>query len=167
LRARPPRSVSAPLSRPLNKDDLPAIRVSRLRALGVIRPDMERVAVKVGELESEVGLAHTTFPNGGGWSWFVCPQCRRRTRTLRLTEDKGLCCQRCDGLLYACQHRDKSVHIARLRALLYGPPARLKPRWLTLDRRRRLELALRRAIIVERQARLDRGEPSKRTRRLT
>lgn len=143
-----------PRIRPLAKDDLPAIGVSRLRAAGVIRPDMTSIAVKVGELERTVGLAHTTFPNGGGWSFFVCPHCRRRTRTLRLTEDNRLCCWRCDGLLYACQHQDKSIRIARLKALLYGGPARHKPRWISMDRRRRLEDALRRALIVERLARL-------------
>lgn len=155
LRSRPSRYVPArPLS--LTKDDLPAIGVSRLRATGVIRPDMASVAVKIGELERTVGLAHTQFPNGGGWSWFVCPQCRHRARTLRLTEDNRLCCWRCDGLTYACQHADKSIRIAHLRALLYGGPARHKPRWISIDRRRSLEAALRRLIIRQRQERLPR-----------
>jgi hypothetical protein len=151
LRSGPPRYVSTGRIRPLAKDDLPSISVSRLRATGVIRPDMTAIAVKVGELERTVGLAHTTFPNGGGWSWFVCPQCQHRTRTLRLTEDNRLCCWRCDGLLYACQHHDPAIRIARLKALLYGGQARHKPRWISIDRRRRLELSLRRALLVQRQ----------------
>lgn len=156
LRSEPVASVGRqrPRIRPLSKDDLPAISVSRLRATGLIRPDMASIVVKVGELERTVGLTHTQFPNGGGWSWFICGHCQHRTRTLRLTEDNRLCCWRCDGLLYACQHHDKSVRIARLKALLYGAPARHKPRWISMDRRRRLEASLRRALIVQRQERL-------------
>jgi hypothetical protein len=155
LRSGPSRLVLEKV-KPLSKDDLPAIGVSRLRATGVVTPDMASVVVKIGELERKVALTHTQFPNGGGWSWFICPQCQHRRRTLRLTEDGRLVCYRCDGLLYACQHHDKSIRIARLRALLYGDPARHKPRWLSIDRRRRLELSLRRALLVERQQRLER-----------
>lgn len=140
---------------------MPAVSVSRLRASGAVRPDMTEATVKVGDLERTVGLQHLHFPNGGGWSFFVCPQCRNRRRTLRLTEDGRLVCWRCDGLLYRCQRKDRTLTIARLRGLLYGAPARLKPRWLlniSLDRRRRLELSLRRAIILERQERLARAK---------
>ena len=136
---------------------MPAIGVSRLRATGVIRPDMAKVTLKVGELERTVGLQHIHFPNGGGWSYFICPACGHRTRTLRLTEDGRLVCWRCDGLRYRCQQRDPSLTIARLRALLYGQPARLKKRWLNIDRRRRLEVSLRRLIIRERKERLYRA----------
>jgi hypothetical protein len=118
---------------------------------------MAKVTLKVGELERVVGLQHLHFPNGGGWSFFVCPQCGHRTRTLRLTEDGRLVCWRCDGLPYRCQQQDRTLTIKRLRALLYGPAARVKPRWLNIDRRRRLELSLRRAIIRERQERIDRA----------
>jgi hypothetical protein len=158
VRSGPPRHVHGARVRPLAKDDLPAVSISRLRATGVIRPDMASVVVKVGELEREVGLAHIQFPNGGGWSLFVCPVCQHLTRTLRLTEDGRLCCWRCDGLKYACQLNDKSLTIARLKALLYGGPARHKgPRLrINVDRRRRLEIALRRALIRQRQDRLDR-----------
>ena len=146
---------------PLNKDDLPAVSVSRLRALGIIRPDMTSVAVKVADLERTVGLQHIHFPNGGGWSFFVCPQCGHRARTLRLTGDGRLACRRCDGLRYRCERidrGDRSVTIARLKALLYGPRQRLKPHFnLSMDRRRRLEASLRRALIRERQARLERA----------
>lgn len=157
LRSGPARPLSQGRIKPLRKDDLPAIGVSRLRATGVIRPDMARVTLKVGELERTIGLQHIHFPNGGGWSFFLCPQCGHRRRTLRLTEDGRLVCWRCDGLLHCCQRQDRSLRIARLRALLYGGPARLKPRWLNIDRRRRLEASLRRAIILERQERIDRA----------
>jgi hypothetical protein len=158
LRSGPSRHVLAGRRR-LTKDDLPAISVSRLRARGLVTPAMTSVILKVAELEATIAVTHTTFPNGGGWSWFVCPQCQHRTRTLRLTEDNRLVCWRCDGLLYRCQQHDRSLTIARLKALLYGPPARLKPRWLTMDRRRRLEASLRHALMVERQERLERMKP--------
>jgi hypothetical protein len=123
---------------------------------------MSALTVNMGDgLERKVKLAHTQFPNGGGWSFFVCPQCGARTRTLRLTEDGRLVCRRCDGLLYRCQHHDKSTRIAHLRALLYGGPARHKPRWINVDRRRRLEAALRRLLIREREERLERVEAAR------
>ena len=149
-----------PRIRPLSKDDLPAIGISRLRATGVVTPDMTAMAVDMGDgVKRTVGLAHNKFPNGGGWSFFVCPECARRTRTLRLTEDARLVCRRCDGLLYRCQHHDKSTRIAHLRALLYGGPARHKPRWINVDRRKRLEASLRRLLIREREERLERMKP--------
>src|SRR5579862_9163747 len=117
LRSGPSRHA---LARPLSKDDLPAIGISRLRATGVVTPSMSAISINMGDgLERQVRLAHTQFPNGGGWSFFVCRQC--------------------DGLLYRCQHNDKETRIAHLRALLYGGPARHKPRAWTIDRRRSME----------------------------
>ena len=40
-----------------------------------------------------MGLSLVRFPNGGSWSFFVCP-CGRRARILRLYEG-GLACLRC------------------------------------------------------------------------
>jgi hypothetical protein len=162
LRSGPSRSVFAGRIKPLSKDDLPAIGISRLRATGAVTPAMAALSVNMGDgLERKVKLAHTQFPNGGGWSFFVCPQCGHRTRTLRLTEDGRLVCRRCDGLLYRCQHNDKQTRIAHLRALLYGGPARHKPRAVTMDRRRSLEAALRRLLIRERLERLERVQAAK------
>lgn len=148
--------------RPLTKDDLPKISISRLRATGAVRPDMASVTLRIGAPRDQkpggfvIGLAHLRFPNGGGWSLFICPQCRRPRRVLRLTEAGKLACCDCDGLLYRCQLHDKSGRIAHLRALLYGGPARHKPRWINIDRRRRLEASLRRLLIREREERLER-----------
>jgi hypothetical protein len=126
---------------------------------------MSAIAINMGDgLERKVRLEHTRFPNGGGWSHFICPQCGRRARTLRLTEDGRLACQRCDGLLYRCQHHDKATRIAHLRALLYGAPARHKPRTVPIDRRQRLEAALRRLLIRQRQERLERIDAAKSAR---
>jgi hypothetical protein len=164
LRSEPVASVGGhrPRIRALSKDDLPAIGVSRLRATGVVTPSMSALVVDMGDgVERKVGLAHMQFPNGGGWSWFVCPQCGHRTRTLRLTEDGRLVCRRCDGLLYRCQFRGRSTRIAHLRELLYGGPARHKPRGINVDRRRRLEASLRRLLIRQRQERLERMEAAR------
>lgn len=155
-----------PRIKALSKDDLPAIGISRLRATGVVTPAMSTIAVNMGDgLERTVKLAHNKFPNGGGWSFFVCPDCGTKTRTLRLTEDGRLVCRRCDGLLYRCQHNDKTTRIAHLRALLYGGPARHKPRWINIDRRKRLEASLRRLLIRQRQERLDRVDAARKAMR--
>jgi len=164
LRSEPSASLGRDGTRirPLSKDDLPAIGISRLRATGAVTPEMTAIAVNMGDgVERTLKLSHTKFPNGGGWSFFVCPQCGHRSRTLRLTEDGRLVCRRCDGLLYRCQHSDKSTRIAHLRALLYGGPARHKPRWINVDRRRRLEGDLRRLLIRQREERLERIEAAR------
>jgi hypothetical protein len=144
------------------KEDLPTVGVSRLRALRTITPDMKTVMVAFPgsspgtEVTLEIGLAHRQFPNGGSWSFFLCPCCGRRARTLRLLEGQALC-RWCDGLYYRCDFvRGLPLgRIEKLKARLYGPPARLKPRpGRTLDRRQETEAALRRALIFERRERL-------------
>ena len=42
------------------------------------------VTVKLGEYEFTVGLSLFRWPNGGSWSFFVCP-CGRRARIIRLS----------------------------------------------------------------------------------
>lgn len=133
------------------RDDLPAIPVSRLRKLGAITPAMKTVRLELEGLAFDVGLAHTRFPNGGGWSYFICP-CGRLAQTLRLLEGR-LVCRTCDGLLARCQlgdrpnqwKGDKGPAIARRIARLKANP-RL--------RRKALEASLQRALLVERERRL-------------
>ena len=160
LRSEPVASVGdqRPRIKSLTKDDLPKINISRLRATGAVKPDMDRVTLSIGELERVVALAHLHFPNGGGWSLFICPQCDRPRRVLRLTEAGRLACCDCDGLLYRCQQTvaGRLSRIAHLRALLYGGPVKHKRRWLNPDRRQRLEASLRRLLIRQRQDRLER-----------
>jgi hypothetical protein len=61
-------------------DDLPAVGVSRLRASGAISPADAATTVAFHDGSSfVVGLSHLRFPNGGGWSFFVC-SCGRRAR---------------------------------------------------------------------------------------
>jgi hypothetical protein len=134
-------------TRSLSRDDLPAVRAPRLRAAGAITPDMATTTIHFGDVERTVGLAHTKLMYGGGWSYFVCPQCGRRCRVLRLTAEGKAACWRCDGLLYRCQQHDRTLTIAKLKAQLWGPrPAR--------HNRPQLEAALSRLMIQERRARL-------------
>jgi hypothetical protein len=151
------------------QDDCQSISVSRLRALGAVTGDMASVRVTIGEVSREVSLWHMRFPNGGGWSFFLCPSCGRRARVLKLFE-KIACwgCTRLEGkpLPYRVQLGDKSQRIERLRQKLNGGAARLRPRpGRTLDRRRWLERALRLALIAERKEKLKGWPPPKKTRR--
>lgn len=143
-----PRNSPTGKARRPRRDDLPAVHVSPLRAAGVITPAMNSIEIAFGELRREVRLTHRHFPKGGSWSFFLCPSCSRRVRTLRLYDGR-LVCRRCDGLLDRCQMEGRGTgeRIERLRQQLYGAkPAR--------KRRKALELSLRRALIVDRRKRL-------------
>ena len=52
-----------------------------MRASGLVTLDMEWVVIAFGEgedaLKREVRVTHQLFPNGGSWSFFVCPVCGR------------------------------------------------------------------------------------------
>src|ERR1700753_4303764 len=52
--------------------------VSRLRAEGKITADMTSVWIGFGaiELKREVRLEHRRFPNGGSWTFFLCPDAK-------------------------------------------------------------------------------------------
>jgi hypothetical protein len=138
----------------LTQDDCPSICVSRLRALGEVTAAMQSVRVTIAGVMREVRLSHMRFPNGGSWSFFLCPSCGRQCRVLRLYE--RIACWRCTQfagrpLAYRIWQGDKAGRIERLRERLQGGPARLKPRpGRTIDRRWRAEQALRRALIAER-----------------
>jgi hypothetical protein len=127
-----------------------------MRALGEVTEDMARVRVTIAGVSREVGLWHLHFPNGGGWSFFLCPSCGRRAKVLKLYEK--IACRRCTRLgpssprlRWRIQLGDRTQQIERLRQRLSGVPARVKPRpGRTIDRRWRTEQALRRALIAER-----------------
>jgi hypothetical protein len=133
------------------QDDLPSISVSRLRALGVITAGMTRATIDLGGVEVEVDLSLQEFPNGGSWSLFRCPCCGRKARTLRLLEGCVICRHCCvrRGAQYHCRRvslRQRAERrIPKLRAMLESPVSlRLKPvLWGTMERRSRLEAALR------------------------
>jgi hypothetical protein len=141
------------------RDDLPTVNIARLRRSGAVTRDSLMVKVRFGDDEREVKVRHSLFPvrgkdgRRGSRSFFLCPSCANQAAKLRLLPfDNGrIACCRCDGgLIYRCQDHDSSNRIERLRQALYGPnPAKLF--------RKRLERALKRALIVERQARLNRA----------
>jgi len=142
-------------------DELPGVSVSRLRALGDITEAMNVATVKLGECEFTVGLSLFRWPNGGSWSFFVCP-CGRRARILRLFEG-GLACCRClkaRGLharveLVRTERRAALLTPKRLERLKSEASARLHPRpGRMLDRRTNIELALKRSLIVARRAKI-------------
>jgi hypothetical protein len=147
-------------------DDLPTCEsVSRLRASGVITPYTTGVVVCFGEGESvlrrEVRVVHRKLRNGGSWSFFVCPECARRARVLKLHDGKPKCwrcCQAC-GVRYRSANgspveRDvaRLARLQNLRKQLDGGPARLHPRpGRRLDRRWSLTVSWRRGMIRQRQ----------------
>lgn len=127
------------------RDDVPAVTSTQLRRDGVIKPDSQSVRI----FDREVRVVHRLFPargpqgKRGSWSFFLCPVCDRRARTLRLYDGRVVC-KWCDGLMYRAQAHDKTTRLKRLRQALYGPnPAK--------EGRRRLEIALRRALLAERR----------------
>jgi hypothetical protein len=139
--------------------------VSTLRALGVVDRNTKSVVVAFGEgddaLHREIRVTHRQFPNGGDWSFFTCPQCERRARVLKL-HDGAVMCWRCcaaGGARYRSAsgtmvERDdaRMARLQKLRRLLEGGPARLRPRpGRALDRRRELTISLRRSMIRQRQ----------------
>ena len=147
-------------------DELPGVSVTRLRAIGDVTPAMKTTIVKLGDVEFVVELLLHGFPNGGSWSLFRCPGCGRRARILRLLEGRLACCRCCKarGLharveLIAAANRAAYLAPKRLARLNSDTPARLHPRpGRKLDRRRNLEFALKRSMIVSRKHLVDRAK---------
>jgi hypothetical protein len=148
-------------------DELVGLTASRLRATGAIRLEDRHGIIAFGDKQKLVGVAHTKFPNGGSWSYFVCPGCRRRAKRLWLVDDAPRCrlCLEKLGVRYRAAYgfgrterlRERDRRIDRLQAMLEGGPMRLKPvppNWGSrrLDRRNRLTWALQRARIATRLA---------------
>ena len=80
-------------------DEFAHVRVSRFRAMGVIDPAKREAVIPFPDGSTKlIGVKHTRFPNGGGWSWFVCPKCARRAAMLYLVHDAPLCTRCCDAL---------------------------------------------------------------------
>jgi uncharacterized Zn finger protein (UPF0148 family) len=138
------------------QDDLPSIGVSRLRATDAITADMTSVKIEVGGELAEVGLYLQKFPNGGSWSFFLCPQCGHKARTLRLYEGRLLCkiCLVARGVRRRCEptsvKKRAEMRISKLGAMLQSEVSlRLKPHlWGKMERRSRLRAALERAEYV-------------------
>ena len=135
-------------------DDLPAIRIPRLRAEGAVDESTTEFVVKLGDVEQTVGVTMQRSENAGSWSLFRCPTCARCARVLRLLNGQVLCTRCCigRGLLYKTDpmslRQRAERRIPQLRAMLESKESlRLKPStlWSRLERRSRLEAALRKA----------------------
>jgi hypothetical protein len=149
---------------------LASISISRLRASGVVTKVTKSVDIVFGEgnegLRREVKVVHRRFPNGGEWSFFLCPTCSRRARVLRV-HDKPTCRRCClrEGIGYRVSsgspvERDvaRMARLHKLRELLDGGPVRLHPRpGRKLDRRWSLTVSWRRGMIRERSGRSGRA----------
>ena len=148
-------------------DELVGVSVSRLRASGAIRLEDRHGIIAFGDKQKLVGIAHTKFPNGGSWSFFVCPQCGRRAKKLWLADNAPRCrfCLEKLGVRYRAAYgfgrterlRERDRRVDKLQAMLEGGPMRFKPvppNWgnRRLDRRNRLSAALQRARIATRLA---------------
>jgi hypothetical protein len=100
------------------------------------------------------GLKTQRFPNGGDWSFFVAPCCGRKARALRLLDGRVLCrrCLCAHGARYRYwplkPRRRAELRVPVLRAMLESKePLRLRSStlWGTMEKRSRLEPALRKA----------------------
>ena len=148
-------------------DQLMSLTASRLKATGAIRLEDRHGIITFGDKQKLVGLAHTKFPNGGSWSFFICPRCGGRKKKLWLLEDAPRCLSCCWslGVRYRSAYgfgrakrlRERDRRVDRLQAMLEGGPMRFKPvppNWgkRRLDRRNRLTWARQQARIATRLA---------------
>jgi hypothetical protein len=135
------------------QEDLPSVNISRLRATGVITAETATFVVCLGGVEQTVGVELRRFPGGGNWSRFVAPCCGWKVRMLRLL-DGALVCTRCCARRGATwrswlmSRKQRAEHrVPKLKVMLESETSlRLKPvLWGKLERRSRLEAALREA----------------------
>ena len=144
------------------RDDLPSVKVSRLRALGEITAESSSTVVNLDGFKFSVGLVLRKFPNGGSWSLFRCPRCDRWVQVLWLLEERPVCRLCCNtrgaGLRsWPMGVRQRAeISIQRLTARLTSTrPERLNPRGgAMMERRGSLELSLRRCLLTVRRHKL-------------
>ena len=140
-------------------DELVSVSVSRLRASGAIRLEDQWARIPFGEQTKLIGVAHTKFPNGGSWSYFVCSKCGRRAKKLWLVDDAPRCrlCLEKLGVRYRAANG-------------FGRAERLRERDRYVDRvqdrrlrgrPRRLTDTMRRSMIVCRLAQLAHQQQAK------
>jgi hypothetical protein len=150
-------------------DELVDVAVSRLKATGAIRLEDQWAHIPFGEQTKLIGVAHTRFPNGGSWSYFLCPKCGGRAKKLWLVDDAPRCrlCLEKLGVRNRAAYgfgrterlRERDRRVDKLQAMLEGGPMRFKPvppNWgnRRLDRRNGLTAALQRARIATRLAQI-------------
>jgi hypothetical protein len=138
------------------RGELPFVKISRLRATGVVTEAMTETAVQLGDVTTTVGLWHLHFPNGGGWSYFLCPVCGQKAQRLWLLSG-AIVCRRC-CIRSGVRPRGDPLSV-RQRAALQAPKLiarlgsdkseRLKPMlWGKMERRKHFEAKLARAEFI-------------------
>ena len=138
------------------RDDLPAVSISRLRALDIITAETRVFRIQLGHVEQNVRVYLRRFPSGGSWSWFGCPTCGKWARTLRLHLDDIVCpgCCKRRSIRHRCEPmsvRQRAEHrIPKLKAMLQSEQSlRLKKHlYGTMEKRVRHEAALRKAELL-------------------
>ena len=140
-------------------DELMSLAASRLKARGEIRLEDRHGVVAFGDKQKLVGVAHTKFPNGGAWSYFLCPRCGGRKKKLWLVDGAPRCLSCCWSL--GVRYRS---------AYGFGRTERLRERDRYVDRveerrlrgrKRRLTMTMRRSMIVCRLAQLAHQQKAK------
>ena len=146
-------------------DQLPSLAASRLKAAGAIRLEDRHGIISFSDKDHGVkrrkciGVAHTKFPNGGSWSYFICPRCGGRKKKLWLIDDAPRCLSCCWSL--GVRYRS---------AYGFGRAERLRERDRYVDRvqdrrlrgrKRRLTMTMRRSMIVCRLAQLAHQQKAK------
>jgi hypothetical protein len=154
------------------QDDLLSVNAARLRAEGTIRPDATSAIICFGEgdaaLKREIKVWHRAWSCGRGISLFICPRCGGKAQILRLF-DGAPQCRKClirSGVQFRIAYGTRAERaeararrIEKLREKLNGGPLRLHPRGgRGIERRRPLELSLKRAMVVERLGLLEEVE---------
>src|SRR3984957_20894247 len=151
--------------RPVFFAQLLILTASRLKSSGAIRLEDRHGFVAFGdedhggERRKSIGVTHTKFPNGGAWSYFICPRCGGRKKKLWLVDDAPRCLSCCWSL--GVRYRS---------AYGFGRSERLRERDRYVDRvqdrrlrgrKRRLTMTMRRSMIVCRLAQLAHQQKAK------
>jgi hypothetical protein len=140
-------------------DQLVTLAASRLKATGAIRLEHRHGVIAFGKKQKLIGVCHTKFPNGGAWSYFICPRCGSRKKKLWLVDDTPRCLSCCWSL--GVRYRS---------AYGFGRAERLRERDRYIDRvqdrrlrgrKRRLTMTMRRSMIVCRLAQLAHQQKAK------
>jgi hypothetical protein len=146
-------------------DELVSLDAARLKAAGAIRIEDRHGVIAFGDEDRGlrrrkcIGVAHTKFPNGGAWSYFICPRCGGRKKKLWLVEDAPRCLSCCWSL--GVRYRS---------AYGFGRSERLRERDRYVDRvqarrlrgrKRRLTITMRRSMITCRLAQLAHQQKAK------
>jgi hypothetical protein len=140
-------------------DELVSLTASRLKATGAIRLEDRYGVMTFGDKQKLIGVAHTKFPNGGAWSYFLCSGCGGRKKKLWLVDDAPRCLSCCWSL--GVRYRS---------AYGFGRSERLRERDRYVDRvqdrrlrgrKRRLTMTMRRSMIVCRLAQLAHQQKAK------